>query len=198
LKLLHPFMPFLTEELWHDDLFAERGELDCCIVAPYPVPGKIDLSLLHDLDIVKQVISEIRNIRNTKQISPKEALILNIKANSAINYQEYLNIIFRLANISEVSFVKEAVAGAGTFIAGKDEFFVPLENNIDAEAEKQRIEKEIEYLNGFLRSVEAKLSNERFVQNAKAEVVETERRKRDDALSKLKILEAGLKNLDRV
>jgi valyl-tRNA synthetase len=89
--------------------------------------------------------------------------------------------------------VKEPVAGASTFMAGKDEFFVPLENNIDPITEKLRIEKEIEYLKGFLHAVESKLSNERFVQNAKPEVVEIERQKKEDALSKLKILEAGLK-----
>lgn len=195
IKLLHPFMPFLTEELWHDDLFAEREEMDCCIVASYPVAAKIDNNLLSDIDTIKQVISEIRNIRNTKQISPKEALSLNIKVNSSLPYQEYLTIISRLANISESNFVAEPIIGAATFMAAKDEFFVPLENNIDAEAEKERIQKEIDYLNGFLKSVEAKLSNERFVQNAKVEVVEMERRKKDDALSKLQILEAGLKSL---
>jgi valyl-tRNA synthetase len=197
LKLLHPLMPFLTEELWHDDLFALRGEMECCIVAAYPVAGKIDVKLVHDIDIVKQVISEIRNIRNTKQISPKEALSLKIKVNSEISYQYYFNIISRLANINESEFVKEPVSGAGTFIAGKDEFFVPLENSIDPDAERLRIEKEIEYLNGFLGAVEAKLSNERFMQNAKPEVVEIERQKKEDALSKLKILAAGLNNLNK-
>ncbi len=195
LKLLHPLMPFLTEELWHDDLFTSRGEMECCIVAAYPLAGKIDTALVNDIDIIKQVISEIRNIRNTKQISPKEALTLKIKVNSEIRYQDYFNIVSRLANITESGFVKEPVAGAGTFMAGKDEFFVPLENNIDPVVEKLRIEKEIEYLNGFLRAVESKLSNERFVQNAKPEVVEIERQKKEDALSKLKILEAGLKTL---
>ena len=193
LKLLHPLMPFLTEELWHDDLFTERGEMECCIVASYPVAGDIDTNLVSDIDIIKQVISEIRNIRNIKQISPKEALNLKIKVNSEINYKDYFTIVSRLANVTETEFVNEPVTGAGTFIAGKDEFFVPLENNIDPIAEKLRIEKEIEYLNGFLRAVESKLSNERFVQNAKPEVVEIERQKKEDALSKLKILEAGLK-----
>jgi len=110
-----------------------------------------------------------------------------------MNYEPYLTIVSRLANISGFEFVKNSVPGAGTFMAGKDEFFVPLENNIDLQAEKMRIEKEIDYLNGFLRAVEAKLSNERFIQNAKPEVVEIERRKKEDALAKLKILEAGLK-----
>lgn len=193
LKLLHPFMPFLTEELWHDDLFTPRAELDCCIVAEYPQVGKINLELMAVVNTVKQVISEIRNIRNTKQISPKESLFLKIKVNSDMNYEPYLTIVSRLANINGFEFVKDSVSGAGAFMAGKDEFFVPLENNIDPQAEKMRIEKEIDYLKGFLRTVEGKLSNERFVQNAKPEVVEIERRKKEDALAKLKILEAGLK-----
>lgn len=195
IKLLHPFMPFLTEELWHEDLFAERSEKDCCIVAPYPTAGNINDGLLKDVEVIKQVISEIRNIRNTKQISPREALPLDIKVNTSINYTEYLNIIYKLANISESKFVTEPVAGAATFMAGKDEFFISLANNIDVVAEKERLEKEIDYLNGFLRSVDAKLSNERFVQNAKLEVIENERRKKNDALSKIKILEAGLRAL---
>lgn len=193
IKLLHPFMPFLTEELWHEELFGERSEEDCCIVAPYPIAGNINIGLLKDVEVIKQVVSEIRNIRNTKQISPKEALPLDIKVNTPLNYGEYLNIISKLANISESRFVNEQVAGAAAFMAGKDEFFISLANNIDADAEKERLEKEINYLNGFLKSVDAKLSNERFVQNAKAEVVENEHRKKNDALSKIKILEASLR-----
>lgn len=195
LKLLHPFMPFLTEELWHDDLFVERQELDCCIVAPYPVAGKVNATLLNDIDLVKLVVSEIRNVRNAKQISPKEALPLSIRVNSSIKYDDYLSIIFKLANISSSQFVKEPVPGASTFMAGKDEFFISLEHNIDVDLERDRLEKEIDYQNGFLRSVEAKLLNERFIQNAKQEVVENERSKKEDALSKLKILEEALKSL---
>ena len=195
LKLLHPFMPFLTEELWHDELFGERAELECCIVAPYPVAGSINSTLLQDVHIIKQVISEIRNIRNIKQISPKEALPLEIKANSGIEYKNYLNIISKLANIEKSTMVDEKAPGAASFIAGTDEFFVPLADNIDAAVEKERIEKELDYLKGFLKSVEAKLSNERFVQNANAAVVDNERRKKEDALSKIKMLEDGLTGL---
>ena len=196
LKLLHPFMPFLSEELWHEDVFAERGEMDCCIVAPYPVATELNIKLLKDVEIIKQVVSEIRNIRNTKQISPKEALPLDIKVNSQVNYKEYLNIIGKLANISESKFVNDQIAGAAKFMAGKDEFFVALADNIDVDAEKERLGKEIEYLHGFLKSVDAKLSNERFVQNAKPEIIENERRKKEDAQSKIKILEESLQALE--
>ncbi|MEO8794614.1 MAG: valine--tRNA ligase [Daejeonella sp.] len=196
LKLLHPFMPFLTEELWHEEVFGQRDEMDCCIVAEYPVASTVNSKLLKDVEIVQQVISEVRNIRNTKQISPKEALPLSVKVNSGLNYEHYINIISKLANISEFSLVTEPVAGAAKFMAGKDELFVSLADNIDVDAEKERISKEIDYLNGFLKSVEAKLSNERFVQNAKAEVVDNERRKKEDALSKIKILEESLLALE--
>ena len=195
LKLLHPLMPFLTEELWHDELFGEREEMDCCIVAPYPVSGEVDARLLKDIDIIKQVVSEIRNIRNVKQISPKDPLPLEIKINSGLGYEQYFNIISKLANINATTFVNDKVNGAASFMAGKDEFFIQLENTIDAEAERERLQKEIVYLKGFLQSVEAKLSNERFMQNAKADIVDNERRKKEDALSKIRILEDSLESL---
>ncbi len=195
LKLLHPFMPFITEELWHDEIFGERSAENCCIVAPYPQASGSNESLLKEIEVVKQVVSEIRNIRNTKQISPKEALPLSIKVNSEIDYNSDLSIISKLANIKQFSFVAEKPEGATSFLAGRDEFFVALAGNIDAEAEKERISKELEYLNGFLKSVSAKLSNERFVQNAKPEVVENERKKQADAEAKIKILEESLSAL---
>ena len=195
LKLLHPFMPFLTEELWHEEVFGRREEMDCCIVAEYPKAGAINELLLKDLEVIQQVISEIRNIRNTKQISPKESLTLAIKASSPLNYASYLTIVQKLANISEVSFVTEKLIGATSFIAGTDEFFVPLANNIDVEAERERIQKELVYLQGFLKAVDGKLSNERFVQNAKPEVVEIERHKKADAEAKIVILLEGLESL---
>jgi valyl-tRNA synthetase len=192
LKLIHPFMPFLSEELWHDEVFEKRGELDCCIVAIYPKVGAIDLAITKDFESIQQVISEIRNIRNTKQLSPKESLDLQIKANSGIEYQRYAAIISKLANIAHISFVSDKPAGAAAFMAGTDEFFVPLSENIDADAEKERIEKELEYLQGFLKSVDAKLSNERFVQNAKPEVVANEQQKKADAEAKIVLLKENL------
>ncbi|RYD70878.1 MAG: valine--tRNA ligase, partial [Sphingobacteriales bacterium] len=131
IKLLHPNMPFLTEELWHDDLFAERGELDCCIVAEYPKGGAIDEQLLKDAEVIKTVVAEIRNVRNQKQISPKEALPLSLKVNSDIDYEKWLNIVFKLANVSEAEIVNDKIAGATAFMAGKDEFFIPLTENIN-------------------------------------------------------------------
>jgi valyl-tRNA synthetase len=196
LKIVHPFMPFLTEELWHEELFGERGELDCCIVAQQPAIGEINLKLLNEISTIKEVVSEIRNTRNIKQISPKEALPLAIKSNSEINYPTYQPVLSKLGNLSEVKFTTEKITGAANFIAGTDEFFIELANNIDVEVERERIQKELTYLQGFLKSVTAKLSNERFVQNAKAEIVANEQQKKADAEAKIAMLEEGLAGLE--
>jgi valyl-tRNA synthetase len=195
LKLLHPFMPFLTEELWHDEIFGERDKLDCCIVAQMQNSTPTDGNLLSEVDAVKQIISEIRNIRNSKQISPKEALNLSVKVNSGINYITYQTIISKLANITNFNYVKEKVNGAASFLINRDEFFVPLIGNIDVVAESESINKEIIYLEGFLKSVNAKLSNERFVQNAKPEIIANEENKKSDAEAKIKILQESLTSL---
>lgn len=196
LSLIHPFMPFISEELWHDEIFGVRAENDCCIVAPYPTAQKTEEKLLKEIEVVKHVISEVRNIRNLRQISPKEALPLAIKVNSEMNYKLYQGIINKLANVSAISFTNDKVSGAATFIAGVDEFFVSLEENIDKEAERERITRELQYLEGFLKSVNGKLSNERFVQNAKPEIVDNERKKKADAEAKIGILRENLKSLD--
>ena len=192
LKLLHPFMPFITEELYHDELFGEREEMDCCIVADYPKIGNTDMHLLKEAELIKELISEIRNVRNTRQISPKEALALHIKVNSTLTYEKWTNIIFKLATISEIELVNEKIAGAANFMVGNDEFFIVLNENIDLEVEKERLTKELAYLQGFLKSVDAKLSNERFVQNAKPEVIANERNKKADAESKINIITESL------
>ncbi|MBE8712605.1 valine--tRNA ligase [Sphingobacterium hungaricum] len=194
LALAHPFMPFLTEELWHEDLFGSRDEKDCVIVAQFPEVKPFDETIIKEFEIVQQIISEVRNIRNTKQISPKVALPLAINA-TFIDFTKYQDSLIKLANISTLTFVREKITGAVSFLAGKEECYVALEDNIDVDAERERISKEIEYLNGFLVSVDKKLSNERFVQNAKPEVVQNEQNKKADAETKIKILEESLASL---
>lgn len=195
LKLLHPFMPFLTEELYHDELFGERAELDCCIVANYPTIGNADANLLKEAELIKTLISEIRNVRNTRQISPKEALPLSIKINSGLAFEKWANIVFKLANISEVELVNDKIAGAASFMVDKDEFFILLNENVDLDAERERLTKELEYLKGFLKAVDAKLGNERFVQNAKPEIIANERNKKADAESKIATITESLEAL---
>lgn len=195
LKVLHPYMPFLTEELWHDELFGTRAELDCCIVAQLPAIGKINTQLVAEIEIVQQVVTQIRNTRNSNQLSPKEALPLAVKANSAINYDRYEPIIKQLGNVTELTKVDDAVTGANSFIAGTDEFFVSLNIEIDVVAKREQLQKEHDYLIGFLKSVNAKLGNERFMANAKPEIIENELKKKADAEARLKIVEDNLRGL---
>ncbi|HEY4195852.1 MAG TPA: class I tRNA ligase family protein, partial [Mucilaginibacter sp.] len=195
LKILHPFMPFITEELWHDELFGERSEKDCCIVAQMPEIGQINTQLLSEMEVVKTLIRTIRKTRDSKQISHKETLPLSVKVNSGIEYTDYQLIISKLANIGEFAIVNDKVAGAVSFIVSKDEFYIPLTENIDPVAETERLNKEKEYLIGFLKSVDAKLGNERFMNNAKPEIIENELKKKADAEAKLKIINDNLDSL---
>jgi valyl-tRNA synthetase len=165
---------------------------DCCIVAKMPVSGQINPQLNTEIEVVKQIISGVRNIRQNKQISPKDALALSLKVNSATDYQPYLPIVVKLGNIYKIDFVNEQVSGAASFMVLTDEFYIPLAENIDPVAETERLHKEMEYLNGFLKSVNAKLSNERFMQNAKPDVIENEQKKKADAAAKLKLIQDSL------
>ncbi|HEY8928452.1 MAG TPA: valine--tRNA ligase [Mucilaginibacter sp.] len=195
LKILHPFMPFLTEELWHDELFGERAALDCCIVAQLPKGGQINTRLLEDIEMVKQVIAQIRNIRNAKQIPPKEKLPLSVKANSGVAYKNYELIITKLGNLNAFGFTSDKLDRAAGFMVSTDEFYVPMEENIDPVAECAKLQKEKEYLEGFLKSVNSKLGNERFMANAKPEIIDIELKKKADAEAKLKILEENISAL---
>lgn len=193
LKLIHPFMPFISEELWHDELFGQRSEKDCCIVAEYPKVGQIDANVINSFELYKQAVSEIRNLRNNLQISPKTTLEVSLKAAEGSNWlTQYKEAIEKLGNVSGLDFVSEKPAGTSSFLVDKDEFYVLTASEIDVEAEKARILKDIEYLEGFLKSVEAKLSNERFMQNAKPEIIVNEQNKKADAVSRLEILKASL------
>jgi valyl-tRNA synthetase len=195
LKVLHPFMPFLTEELWHDEIFGERTEKDCCIVAQLPNIGEINTQLLGEMEIIKIVLTQVRNVRKKNDISPKEALELSYKSNSGINYLQYAAIIAKLGNICEFASVTDKVSGAVNFIASTDEFFIPLSQNLDPVVECARLAKEKDYLLGFLKSVNAKLGNERFMANAKPEIIEIELRKKADAEAKLNIIEQNMIDL---
>ena len=195
LKVLHPFMPFISEELWHDELFGQRAEYDCCIVAQIPTIGQINAQLLGEVATVKQIIAQIRNIRNSKQIPPKEKLTLSVKANSNVDYRKYGPIITKLGNISVFDNVNDKISGALSFMVSIDEFYIPVDEGLDPAAECARLQKEKEYLIGFLRSVNSKLANERFVNNAKPEIIAVEFKKKADAEAKLKILEKNLLTL---
>lgn len=192
LKLLHPFMPFITEELWHDEMFGNRSEYDCCIVAQLPIYGKINTQLLAGVELVKQLVGQLRNIRQKNNIKDKEKIDVSVKENPSVPYENYRAIISKLANVEAFNFVKDKVIGAVSFMVSTDEFFIPLSQNADPVAECARLQKDREYLMGFLRSINSKLSNERFMNNAKPEVIEGELKKKADAETKLRIIEEGL------
>ncbi len=192
LKVLHPFMPFITEELWHDELLGERAENDCCIVAQLPTNGKINSQLLSEVETIKQVITQIRNIRKSKQIPDKEKLELSIKENSTVVYKNYEQVITRLGNISMMNIVNDKISGSINFMVTIDEFYIPFNESVDPISECTRLKKEKEYLTGFLKSVNSKLGNERFMSSAKQEIIQVELKKKADAEAKLKILEENI------
>lgn len=191
MRLVHPWTPFITEEIWQNmDTRAEKATI---CQAEFPSGGASDQAILSDFEMVFELVSWVRNTRQSKQISPKEALPLSVKAADVSKYEELSGLISKLANISEVSFVDE-VSGASLVIKG-DEFGLDLGDNIDVEEEKANTLKELEYARGFKMSVEKKLSNERFVQNAKPDIVQRERDKLADAESKIRALEEALAKL---
>lgn len=188
LKVMHPWMPFITEEIWH--LIKERTEKDCVMIAAWPEVKKTDAAQLGEFEVVKEIVAMIRNIRAQKQLSPKEKLKLIEKSDASHSYFD--SLVIKLANLTEVEYTKEKVEGAFSFMIKSTEFFVPLTSNVNKDEEKARLQKELEYNQGFLKSVQIKLSNEKFVANAKPELVELERKKQADAEAKIKALEAQL------
>jgi valyl-tRNA synthetase len=190
MRLLHPFMPFITEEIWQ--AVSERAENETICRALYPQATTVDTQVMADFDILFDLVSKVREIRNTKQISPKTELPLAIKTEDKARYQQLESIILKLANTSAIDFVSENVEGAMSFVLKADEFFINIAGELDIEAELAEAEKELAYNLGFKKSTEAKLANERFVANAKPEVVEKERQKLADAEAKIKALEEAI------
>lgn len=192
LHLLHPFMPFITEELWQHLVTRKDGE--SIMVSPQSIdaPEDGDGKLLSDFETVKSIITGIRSIRNSKNISPKNELILEVIGNFTV--KRFAGIIEKLANLSEIKQVNEKSDGASSFMVGTSEFAVPLGGLVDAEAEREKAQAELAHLEGFLKGVEKKLSNERFVNNAPEAVVALERKKKADAESKIKTIKEMLKS----
>ena len=183
LKLLHPFMPFLSEEVWY---LIDNRENDI-IVADWPKAEKVEEILLNDFDIVSEVVSSIRNFRKQKQVSNKEQFSLLVKENKKL-CRNMDPIICKLGNIDSIEYVSEKPSGAYSFMVKANEYFIPLSDSINVEVEIEKLQKELDYTKGFLKSVEAKLSNEKFVQNAPQALVDKERKKQADAKAKIEIL----------
>ena len=189
MKLLHPFMPFLTEELWQN--IAERSKEEALVIAQQKKADDFNEETIKNFDFAKELISGVRNYRQSKGISPRESVELFTNATAFINEA----VVRKLANVSEVHFAEKTDKPSFTFLVGATEISIPLSENLDLAEEKKKTEEEIKYLKGFLVSVEKKLSNEKFVANAKPEIVENERKKQKDAQEKIAILEEKIKNL---
>ena len=195
LHLLHPFMPFITEELWQH--LAERKEGESIMVSPQTiaVPAEGDDAILAQIEIMKNVVAGVRAIRNTKNISPREVLDLQVIAANPIAALD--SLVVKMANVNGVVVVEAKGEGVSSFMVGTTEYAVPLGGLIDVEAEIAKAEAELKHLEGFLNGVKKKLSNERFVNNAPAAVVELERKKQSDAESKIATLKETIASLQK-
>ncbi len=193
LKLLHPFMPFITEELWHE--LRDRKIEDCIIVAQWPKAKEFDEKIIRQSEVAFEAITQVRNVRNAKGISPKESLPLSVNG-VCDEITRFSSIVSKLANLTSINFIADKVANATSFLIGTREFYIPLEGKVDSTKEKEEIQKEIEYNKGFLTSVMKKLSNEKFVAGAPPQVLELERKKKADAETKIKSLEERLATLN--
>jgi valyl-tRNA synthetase len=201
LKMLHPFMPFITEELWQALYDRQPGESIMRAELHLPATTDADRQLCDDVEILKQIVAGVRNIRASKNIAPKEKLTLEVLANAQLSSDSEApsaggeSALIKMANLSAINVVTEKSNGSASFLVGTTEYAVPLGDLIDLEAERKKLESELQHLEGFLANVEKKLQNERFVQNAPAAVVEMERKKQADAQQKIAAIRDTLASL---
>ena len=193
LKLLHPFMPFITEEIWH--FFKERKDGEAIMIAKWPKVCEFDQNLIDQFESVKETISGIRNLRKSNNIPMKDELELAVLVGEKGYTSTYNAILLKLGNLSKINEVNEELKGASSFRVFSSTFFVDLGDHVDVEAELKKLEEELQYTKGFLNSVMKKLSNERFVSGAPEAVVAKERAKQADAEAKIKTLEDQITNL---
>ncbi|VAW26002.1 Valyl-tRNA synthetase, partial [hydrothermal vent metagenome] len=192
LKILHPYMPFISEEIWQE--IKDRTPEEALIIAEYPTVKNVDESLINDFKFTSEIISNIRAIRKDKNIAFKDAIEFYILNNENFN-KKFDTVIQKLGNLSSLEYVTEKVEGALSFRVKSNEYFIPMTLDINVEEEKTKIEEELNYTKGFLKSVQKKLSNERFVNNAPEQVIKNERKKEADALAKIETLKASLASL---
>ncbi|AGC75703.1 valyl-tRNA synthetase [Nonlabens dokdonensis] len=192
LRLIHPFTPFISEELWQ--AIIDRKPEDALCVNSWPEVGEVDDQILTDFELVQDVIAGIRTVRKEKQIAFKNEIELKTINNENLSL-EYNSLIQKMGNVSNVEVINEQLAGAASYRVKSNEYFIPLEGNIDVAAELEKLEAELKRAKGFLIGVQKKLGNERFVSNAPDAVVAIEKKKEADALAKIDTIEASMKAL---
>jgi len=193
MKILHPFMPFITEEIWHQ--IKERKDKESIMMAQWPTAGEVDDIILKEANITFGIISNIRGIRNSQKISSKQPLPLMIKTSNENFYQDFEPYLIKLGNLKRIGFTQDKISSSSRFVIERDEFFLLLGDSLDKDKEREEIQKELDYTTGFLQSIKKKLTNRKFVQNAPGKVVEKERKKQADAEAKIKVLEESLSHL---
>jgi len=191
MQLLHPFMPFITEEIYHQ----LKEQKDDLTVKLYPPAATPDASILQTATLLKEVISSIRDARNKAQLKPKETIRLHILTAEPALYSSIESILAKQVNAEAITYTTAPVSNTITIVVQKDKFFIETTTVLDTAAQRAQLQKDLDYLKGFLVSVEKKLSNEKFVSNAKPEVVEIERKKKADAEDKIKVIEESLASL---
>ena len=193
LKMLHPFMPFITEELWQNIYDRQPGESIMRDKLTVAVPAESDIRLCADIELLKQVVGGVRTVRNQKNISPREALSLQVVGSEVLS--AYDSVITKMANLSAINVVSEKDSTAAAFMVGTTEYAVPLGDKIDVAAEIEKAEAQLKHLEGFLAGVRKKLSNEKFVAHAPEAVVALERKKESDSLEKIAALKETIASL---
>ena len=193
MQMLHPFMPFITEELWQHITERKSGESIMVSRLETAEPAEADKRLCADMELVKQIVAGVRAVRNEKNIAPKKELELHVIGEN--HFAAFSSIIIKMANLKTLTVVKEKAADASAFMVGTDEFAVPVGDLIDVDAEIEKQEKELQHLRGFLAGVQKKLSNVNFASHAPEAVVEKECKKQSDAEEKIASIEESLKAL---
>ena len=193
LKMLHPFMPFITEELWQHIYDRKDGESIMCDRLELAAPTDLDNTLSTGMENVRQIVSNIRTVRNQRNIPFKDALELHCIGSNG--YGKYMSVISKMANLKDVKVVSAKDATAASFMVGTDEFAIPLGDMIDVKAEIEKLEAQLRHLEGFLNGINKKLTNEKFVSNAPEAVVAMERKKKKDSEEKIAVIRESLKAL---
>jgi valyl-tRNA synthetase len=195
-KVIHPFMPFITEEIWQ--MLNERKPGESVMISRMPEAKRFNKEMLASFESIKETVSAVRTVRKEKDIPNREPLELMILGDSKDHDNSFMPVIAKLCNLTEVTFVKSKQEGAASFMIGTTEYFIPLRGKLDTEAEIAKLKEDLEYNKGFLANVMKKLGNERFVQNAPSHVLDLENKKKSDAESKIHSIEERIKELTKL